>query len=283
MESIFYTMLASSFAGCCSVLLCHPIDVARTQLQLSNSMNGRQNISMITNFMHTQGLFAFYRGIIPPLVAQTFYKSTIFTTNNFMISNVFNHQITNSTIFISATVAGSINALIASPVEFVRTQQIINNTKLFSTINLIINRHGSAELWRSLLPALIRDGPGVGFYFLAFESTKKLLSNDFTKSATLSTKIIAGCAAGIAFWTYGLPIDTVKTMMESKSYNNQINQTFQKQSSLNIFIQTAKQLYQIGGISKFYQAWPFAFGRGIPSAAITLTIYELTLEYLNNR
>lgn len=65
-------------------------------------------------------------------------------------------------------------------------------------------------------------------------------------------------------------MDTIKTVIESRPID--------KTSSL--FSKVA-QIYKDHGIGFLYRAWPVAMARGLPSAAITLTSYDLAFEYLN--
>ena len=65
-----------------------------------------------------------------------------------------------------------------------------------------------------------------------------------------------------------LPIDTVKTVVESGRYG------------LLSPIQVARRLVLDEGPGHMFRAWPAAMGRGIPSAAVTLMVYDYVVDYL---
>ena len=65
-----------------------------------------------------------------------------------------------------------------------------------------------------------------------------------------------------------LPIDTVKTVVESGRYG--------RLSPL----QVAQRLIRDEGAGHLFRAWPAAMGRGVPSAAVTLMVYDYVADYL---
>ena len=65
-----------------------------------------------------------------------------------------------------------------------------------------------------------------------------------------------------------LPIDTVKTVVESGRYG--------RLSPL----QVAQRLVRDEGPGHLFRAWPAAMGRGVPSAAVTLMVYDYVADYL---
>ena len=142
------------------------------------------------------------------------------------------------------------------------------------TIRSIISEGGITSLWRGLLPAAARDGPGIGVYLLTFEHCKLALDKGTSSSnSTIWSKLLAGACAGIAFWVVGLPIDTIKANIEASPPSTTWNQLYLQQ----------RQWIQQRGIGHLFRAWPVAFGRGIPSAAVTLTTFDLVSEALVQR
>ena len=134
----------------------------------------------------------------------------------------------------------------------------------------IYGRNGPKGFYISFFPAVLRDGPGMGFYMLAFDQTKKFLMNTFysnekeVKSIPIWVRLFSGAFSGIAFWTWALPIDTIKTTIEA---------SIAKEFSFQIAAQHFR-----ANMHNFYRALPVAYLRGIPSAAVTLTVYELVIE-----
>mmetsp|Transcript_12196 Transcript_12196/g.17575 ORF Transcript_12196/g.17575 Transcript_12196/m.17575 type:complete len:329 (-) Transcript_12196:57-1043(-) len=291
-------ILAGSISGAAGVVVCHPMDVIRTHIQTAAGNTIRSNggggvRDTCRTIVRTQGFFpGLYRGMVGPLFAQALYKSLIFSTNSFVTTHVFtNSKKTNSTIFMSGVIAGSINSFVVAPVEMIRTRQILlatsssntfsSHTSFYRSLRDILAQGGYSSLWRGWVPALLRDGPGIGLYFLTFERTKSTLL-DYTTSSihrnnhAISCKLLAGSLAGIAFWTVALPIDTIKANVEASFHDGSTKCT----SSWNeVIAQQMELLSKRGGIRFLFKAWPVALGRGIPAAAVTLTTFDTVSDW----
>lgn len=225
----------------------------------------------------------------------------------------------NWNVFLSGMVAGTVNAFVVAPVEMIRTHQILSGTSFlasfqsfrgdsahpYSTNNVSFGSSTNSSsssplrwvlLWRGILPTILRDGPGIGLYFLTFESSKVLVYKYYLNTRRLEEPqpqqrpqpiwctLLAGSLAGIAFWIWALPIDTIKSNIEasfssapSKTTTTTTGDTNAKYSSSEW--QWIRSLRGKGFIH-LLRAWPVALGRGIPSAAVTLTTYDIITQYL---
>ena len=227
------SFIAGSLSGSAGVLVCHPLDVVRTRMQ--TSVLARRSMECLREVLQESGVRGLYRGIVGPFFAQALYKSVIFTSNTLVNQHVFTGARTSTTIFLSGAIAGSLNAFIVSPIEIIRTRQILQLDRGFVGCFRDIVAEGSVlSLWRGLIPSILRDGPGIGVYLLAFEHTKAALAHTPSSSSSSSAgtaadgnrqgqgqglsvwrKLVAGASAGVAFWTVALPIDTIKTNIEA--------------------------------------------------------------------
>lgn len=265
------SLIAGSIAGIASVVAFHPLDVIRTQIQVMSS-NGVKH--SICSTIEKGDFRALYRGIAGPLFAQSVYKAVIFSVNNIIGSYVFPGEKSHAAHFISGTFAGAINSFFVAPIELVRTRLIIDRSSNFtSTLHVLRNEAGLFGFWRSVIPTICRDGPGVGAYLLTFETCKRVISSQVYSSSDMSTwiKIASGSCAGVAFWTFALPFDTIKAVMEAGGHR--------RYGPIQQLVSMA-QIINERSMWSLFRAWPVAFGRGIPSAAVTLTTYDLVSERL---
>ena len=285
------SIVAGSLSGCCSVLVCHPFDVLRVRLQTESS-SGATVKSVLSDAVRRHGLSSLYRGFWGPFFAQGLYKSTIFSTNSFVNRHVFTDRKTAWTVFASGCIAGSVNSLVVSPVELLRTRQVVSSQQLSlrAVIKTVSAETGGLRgLWRGILPTVIRDGPGVGFYLLAFEQSKLLLSagsweqskslpeSSSAPPLSLGTRIAAASTAGVAFWLWALPVDSLKTMVEAGSGGKGSGGLF------GATVATLRTLAKEGGYWRLLRPWPIAISRGVPSAIVTLTTYDYIMEALDSR
>jgi solute carrier family 25 (mitochondrial carnitine/acylcarnitine transporter), member 20/29 len=270
---------AGSISGWMSILVCYPFDNIRTRLQTEHY--GLSLKDSIRQVYRTNGFLGFYKGFTAPFLAQGLYKAVIFGTNNFIISQFNFISNLNLLTFLSGMGAGSVNAFIVAPVELIRNQQLLdttsnslsqNNTGTTTTtrtsvtrcLQNIVSKNGFLGLYRGLSLTIARDGIGLGIYFLTYKVLKERLGDSIT------SRLFAGSCAGVMFWASVLPLDTIKSMIQSADLSTQ--------PRLQDVLSSLRLLSTRDLIRRLYVSWPIALARGIPGAAITLTTYDLASQ-----
>ena len=302
-------LAAGSLAGCSSMIVCHPLDVLRVRMQTDSRVGLTVRI-VLSDLLRHEGPSGLYRGFWPPFFAQGLYKATIFCTNFLVGQYIFTGVKTPANTFASGFIAGSVNSFVVAPIELLRTRLILTSTATSSPFHcrrvhqsrsmssclreILAEPRGIRGLWRGLLLTIVRDGPGVGLYLLAFEESKSRLacmaetirSEDAEVPPSLSAtqRIAAAACAGIAFWMWALPVDGVKTLFEIKKSNvgtHLVDSKFASNSTRAILASLFDgPRGMLGGALQLLRSWPVALGRGLPSAVITLTTYDTFLEIL---
>lgn len=203
------SFIAGSVSGMSAIAICHPFDVVRTKIQLSKSSEG--TLHVVRRMISQRGLIALYDGFFLPFCAQSAYKAIVFSTNTLSAAYLFKNRKDSYADFISGLIAGVVNSALVAPVELIRTKQIVGTSNgkipIFQCILSIHRENGLRGFWKGFIPAALRDGPGVGFFLLAFNSCKNLSRHFDTKgrevwSKSPVVKLLSGAAAGIAFWTW---------------------------------------------------------------------------------
>jgi hypothetical protein len=211
-------------------------------------------------------------------------------------------------------------ALFCTPVEYVRNQQIVHmgttttatssttrnitpsigNTVAdhgpISVIRRTIQSNGIAGLWKGTVSTVLRDSVGCGLFFMtiAYSQQKLMVSplslfsssqhqdgnnsslssspsspSSSSSSPTTSVIITSGAMAGIAFWLWALPIDTMKTWIQSG-----------RASSMTNAIELLRRNGLRTSVPSLFRGWQVAYGRGAPSAAITVVTYSFVMRHL---
>lgn len=260
-------ILAGTISGWASILVCYPFDNIRTRMQTEHfGLSVRDSIKQV---YRTSGLRGFYKGFTAPFMAQGLYKAVIFGTNSFVSSKL---SLANASLssFISGMAAGAVNAFIVSPVELIRNQQLLNKSKqqsqatILQCLRSIISQNGYLGLYRGLAMTIARDGTGLGIYFLTYKLLRERLGD------SIPSRLLAGSCAGIMFWAAVLPVDTLKSMIQSAELSTQ--------PRLSDIVKSLLLLPGDGVFRRLYVSWPIALARGVPGAAITLTTYDLTSQ-----
>jgi solute carrier family 25 carnitine/acylcarnitine transporter 20/29 len=77
----------------------------------------------------------------------------------------------------------------------------------------------------------------------------------------------------LGYWAITLPLDTLKTLVQTGKTNSAMN-------TVSLLV-NRDGFY--GAVSQLYRGWQMAFGRGTPSAAITLTTYSAVYHFLDEQ
>jgi hypothetical protein len=262
-------------------------------------------IAVFSHTIKNGGMRAFYTGFSFPLLAQACYKSTVFTVNrvaqNFVVdvktkeqwkTGIFTpYQLKLSDHFVCGSVSGAINALVfVSPVEYVRNQLISQHTHIadgttsklkygvmsgpLELTRATLKTEGIIGLWRGAGVTVVRDSIGCGSFFLFFQLGKTYLPMVTGAEPTSQIHTIgAGMCAGLGYWAITLPLDTLKTLVQTGKTNSAMN-------TVSLLV-NRDGFY--GAVSQLYRGWQMAFGRGTPSAAITLTTYSAVYHFLDEQ
>ena len=221
--------------------------------------------------------------------------------------------------FFCGMVGGGVNAaLFVTPVEFIRNQLIVahsqpqsvkattsaaaaaaTGTAGSSSARTVMasgalqgpvsvwKQYGLRGLWKGVGITVARDSIGCGCFFAAMAVCQTLLTpTDTTTSSlggsnnnngavqpakpSLAVTVLSGAVAGLAYWVGAMPLDSVKTWVQNGSADS---------AAAAIRENVAK--YGIDGtVRRVLGGWQVAFGRGAPSAAITVATYGTCYSYL---
>ena len=270
-----------------------------TPKNIINSSSGPMHV--LSHTMKNGGLRAFYTGFSFPLAAQAAYKSTVFTVNritkNALVDFKTREQCKTGIFtpyklqlrdqFVCGSLSGCANALIfVSPVEYVRAQLINQHTRIadgkhlkngpmngpWDVVKATLKSNGVFGLWRGAGVTVLRDSIGCGCFFAAFEMGKRQLPQltGFERDSQVVT-IGSGMFAGFGYWAISLPLDALKTLVQSGKAT----------SAFDVFHLLVNRDGVTSAISQLYRGWQLAFGRGIPSAGVTLSTYAGVYHYCN--
>lgn len=87
---------------------------------------------------------------------------------------------------------------------------------------------------------------------------------------SFATTLLAGALAGLSFWVVSLPMDTMKTWIQSGDLHS---------PAVNVSYELRQTYHQRGGglsavARRLLRGWQVAYSRGMPSAALTIATYS---------
>ena len=147
-----------------------------------------------------------------------------------------------------------------------------------------IQQHGVGRLWRGMGITMWRDGVGVAAFFCAKRAVERTL--DDGRPPSFGTTVLAGGLAGLSYWVVSLPLDTMKTWIQSGDLSRppvhvmqELRHTFQATTADS----SSAALGGFGVAQRLLRGWQVAYSRGIPSAAITIAVYSVAYRTLEQQ
>jgi len=285
--SVATSLIAGSISGVAAIVVCHPLDTIRVRLQTSQKFTGALDCAVKT--VRIEGPLALYKGLAIPLMAQAVYKAVMFGAYNGsqkMMRYYLGRKLSSpptkavslniSHLFVCGAVAGGMNSFVVTPVELIRNRLMVDyaatksERKFKGPVHcalLVIKDKGISGMFRGLSPTLMRDMPGVGTWYAAFELARSALAkNSYTG---MSANLLSGACAGIGFWAVALPMDRIKSIV----------QTDMSSRYGNVF-QCVRGVVADEGLLSLYKGWTVAFMRGIPGSAVTFSVYSYMVKLL---
>ena len=273
MNETLRTGISGTAGGMASILAVHPLDTVRTRLQAApaGAYRGAWHCARVT--VRREGPLALYKGLAWPLAAQGLYKAVMFgvygAASRALRGGDPARPLAAHEVFAAGGVAGGANALVLAPVELVRNRFQVAAGR--TTLRAVLREAAAAGgVYRGLGATLLRDVPGVGAYYAAFEAMRRrAVALRGSPKLELTELAVAGAGGGVAFWTVALPLDFAKTRL-------QVGAEAGSASVAGVLLDAVRA----GGLRRIYVGYASALARGVPGAAVVFSVYGAVHERL---
>lgn len=275
---------AGFIGGATQVLIGQPADLVKIRLQTSASHT--TTLQVIKNVLKNEGVLAFYKGTLPPLVGVGACVSLQFygfhETKRYFQSKNKSQQINLwPQTFICGAMAGVVNTPVTSPIEQLRIISQVNdkNVKLnwTNTIKHIYDVAGIRKgIYRGWNITLLREIQAYGVWFTTYEY---LISQwihyfHYESRAQIPTwqLLVSGAIAGDALWLLSYPLDVIKSNIQSDKFEGgRFNGSALK---------ATKYIWETSGVRGFWRGIVPCLVRAIPCSAGTFASVELALRLM---
>ena len=267
------TVISGTCGGMASILAVHPLDTVRTRLQAApaGAYRGAWHCARAT--LRREGPLALYKGLAWPLAAQGLYKAVMFgvygAASRALRGGDPARPLAAHEVFAAGGVAGGANALVLAPVELVRNRFQVAAGR--TTLRAVLREAAAAGgVYRGLGATLLRDVPGVGADYAAFEAMRRrAVALRGSPKLELAELAVAGAGGGVAFWTVALPLDFAKPRL-------QVGAEAGSASVAGVRLAAVRA----GGRRRIYVGYASALARGVPGAAVVFSVYGAVHERL---
>jgi len=271
-------LMAGTMAGFTSKVIEYPFDTLKVRLQTTPEKYGNSALQCFRKMTHQEGYYSIFRGLPAPLIGAMGENSVIFwsysTCTRCMWGEKSKSELTLPQITLSAFLAGFVVGTYLTPVEYVKCRlQAQHTSGMYNSafdclIKTSASLGGVRRLFSGWCTTLARDMPGNAIYFLTYEAVSNYLSSQGQPAPGYAV-IAGGSSAGVAYWGFIYPFDTVKSRIQTMG----IQERF-----WTIFIQEYKRC----GFSGLYRGIGVTIPRAAISNGVIFFSYEYSKRFLNS-
>ncbi|XP_028809032.1 mitochondrial basic amino acids transporter-like isoform X3 [Denticeps clupeoides] len=218
--------VAGCVGGAAGVLVGHPFDTVKVRLQVQSAQKPlyRGTFHCFQSIIRQESAFGLYKGIGSPMMGLTFINAIVFGVQGNTMRYLGKDTPTNQ--FLAGAAAGAIQSVICCPMELAKTRMQMQGTgekksrhKVYKNsldcLARIYRREGLAGVNRGMVSTLVRETPGFGVYFLAYDLLTAALGCEPEDPYMIPKLLCAGGMSGIASWLSTYPVDVIKSRLQA--------------------------------------------------------------------
>ena len=289
-----------AFGGVCSVFVGHPMDLIKVRMQFGGAQNSRaaaaavaatsrsleggtSALGMLRGIFVKEGFSGLYRGVQAPLLAVTPAFAVSFWS--FDLAGRFireqahlekDEEMSLGQVAMAGGFSGVPLAAIFGPTERIKCLMQVDKGKYNGFLDCFFKVYqdgGIRSVFRGTMTTALRDVPGNAAYFGTYEFIKRLSCKlEGREKASIIGTLLAGGSAGIANWVVAIPIDAVKSRLQTAPNGR-----------YNGFVDAARTLLKEDGPKALFRGLSPALMRAFPANAACLLGVETVKGLLEDR
>lgn len=302
-NSVIRNMIAGGTARVVAATALHPIDLAKTRMQFQrkHALAGdahyyRNGLHAITHTVQTEGPLALYRGLLVRLayaVPSAAVNFTIYAETKHALTDP-NGSWYGPAIGVAAAVATRIlQTSVRTPFDVVKQQLQVQGMRgaglehehapqpmrgsTARTIRTIVRKESFVGFFSGFAATIARDLAFAAVYFGSYELLKwlrkRVVDSDGSRFR-FAMFGVAGAGAGAISTVLTIPLDVVKTRLQTQAQAKQRLYT----SSLD----AVRSIYAHEGARAFWRGCGPRIAQTMPAAAITFSTFEFMSDRLKN-
>lgn len=292
--SVLATLAPGMAQGATTVLLGHPLDTAKTRMQAASPMAQSSVLRTMVHIARYEGAADLYRGAGPYIAMEGAKRGLQFalwdvfrrysSNTPALPPSIFSMEwvqavwhrtlgVIGSSSFLSGAVAGGLGTCLGCPMHVIKIQtqyQTAGQTlNAWTCLKDIWKREGCRGFYRGFRAHVLKDICFAGSYLGMYANCKRVAERQISGSAAVKRQLgsscqtleafLSGSAASMLTWLLLYPLDTMKTVIQSR-----------KMSSISSFYHHHQYLAS-GSVYRGLSASLFRAG---PVAGVAMVAYE---------
>ncbi|BGP51372.1 hypothetical protein JCM10450v2_007310 [Rhodotorula kratochvilovae] len=286
-EAPHLALIAGAFAGGVEGFTTYPFEYLKTQTQFAHRSDAKPpGLWAITkNTYARHGVTGFYSGV-GALVAGNSLKAGV----RFLSYDRFKQllvddkgKLSGPRSLLAGLGAGMMEALFAvTPSETIKTKLIDDQKRevpryrglVHGTVQ-IVKEEGLSGIYRGLGPVMARQGANSAVRFTTYGTLKSFVQGNTRPGETLPAGITfaIGAIAGVVTVYATMPLDVIKTRMQSLEARTQYRNAFH----------CAARIFAEEGVFRFWRGATPRLARLVLSGGIVFTVYEKVIVLIGGR
>ncbi|XP_067894428.1 mitochondrial 2-oxodicarboxylate carrier isoform X2 [Heterodontus francisci] len=264
----------------------HPLDVVKTRFQIQRGKGDATSYKSLGHcfktIFHQEGILGFYKGILPPILAETPKRAVKFLTFEQYKKILSYASLPSGVIFTVAGLgSGLTEAVVVNPFEVVKVSlQAQRNSfsqqpSTFAYAREIIRSQGFGlrGLNRGLTATLGRHGVFNMIYFGFYFNVKNIIPVNEDPAMEFLRKLGIGLLSGTIASCINIPFDVAKSRIQAP-------QPKPGMIKYRTCFSTIKTIYREEGFFALYKGLVPKIMRLGPGGAVMLLVYEYSFAWL---
>ncbi|KAJ3729129.1 mitochondrial tricarboxylate transporter [Lentinula guzmanii] len=279
-EKPIHSLIAGTTAGALEAFITYPTEFVKTRSQFQGK--NLAPLEIVRETLKTKGVTGLYSGCTALVLGNAIKAGVRFISYDHFKSVLADAEgkVSAPRSLVAGLGAGMVEAIFAvTPSETIKTKLIddANRPKpqyrglVHGTVT-IVRQEGLAGIYRGLLPVMMRQGANSAVRFTTYSTLKQFVQGTARPGQTLPSAITfgIGAIAGLVTVYTTMPLDVIKTRMQSLSARSQYRNSFH----------CAYRIFTEEGVRRFWTGTTPRLVRLVMSGGIVFTVYENVMGVL---
>jgi len=273
-EKPLHSLTAGAIAGGIEASITYPAEFAKTRSQFGGKKE--KPIAIIRETLRSKGATGLYAGCSALVVGNAVKAGVRFLSYDYFKSKLADSQgkVSAPRSLLAGLGAGMMEAIFAvTPSETIKTK-LIDDAKrqnpqyrglLHGTVS-IVKQEGLFGVYRGLFPVMMRQGANSAVRFTTYTTLKQFVQGNARPGQPIPSSITfcIGAIAGLVTVYTTMPLDVIKTRMQSLDARQQYRNSFH----------CGYRIFTEEGLLRFWTGTTPRLARLVLSGGIVFTIYE---------
>ncbi|KAK2160720.1 hypothetical protein LSH36_127g01019 [Paralvinella palmiformis] len=277
---------AGGSAGLVEVSIMHPLDLVKTRFQIQRGPDDPQRYKSLADcfkqMYRSEGALSFYKGILPPILAETPKRAVkFFTFEQYKKLFSFGSISQPVTLTLAGLCSGLTEAIVINPFEVVKVKlqaergTFAQQSSTITTAKEILRKDGFGMkgLNKGLTATLGRHGVFNMVYFGFYHNVKNAMPRSSDPGKDLAARFLVGFIAGTLASCINIPFDVAKSRIQGP-------QPVTGQIKYSGCFTAIAMIYKEEGFFALYKGIVPKIMRLGPGGAIMLVVFETVYEKL---